>query len=71
LAIKSDGTLWAFGANDNGQLGLGDTTDRLLPVQVMTGASKVSAGYAHSLIIKTDNTLWSTGLNRDGRLGLE
>ena len=36
LALKRDGTLWAWGFNQFGQLGLGDTTDRLIPTEVGT-----------------------------------
>jgi alpha-tubulin suppressor-like RCC1 family protein len=53
LAIKGDGTLWAWGYNDDGQLGDGTTTQRLAPVQV--GSStwlSVTAGHRHSLAIK-------------------
>mgnify|MGYP003588069515 CR=1 FL=1 len=59
LGIKSDGTLWAWGANFNGQLGLGDNTDRNAPVQVgaATNWVDVSAGMDHSLGIKSDGTL--------------
>jgi len=73
LAIKSDGTLWAWGNSSNGQLGLGDTTTRLSPVQVGTGTNWVSAEgafYPYSLAIKSDGTLWSWGYNLDGQLGL-
>lgn len=49
LAIKSDGTLWAWGYNADGQLGLGDTTQRTSPVQVGTDTTwtDVSAGCHH------------------------
>ena len=72
LAIKTDGTLWAWGANNNSQLGLGDTTDRSSPVQVgsLTNWSKLSSGQDHCLAIKTDGTLWAWGSESGGRLGL-
>lgn len=72
-AIKTDGTLWGWGANNNGQLGLGDTNDRNVPVQVGsdTNWSKINGNSGnHCLSIKTDGTLWSCGYNHDGQLGL-
>lgn len=74
LAIRTDGTLWAWGWNNNGQLGLGDNTDRNLPVQVGTGNNwatvAVSISGSHVAAIKTDGTLWTWGLNTNGQLGL-
>jgi alpha-tubulin suppressor-like RCC1 family protein len=72
VAIKSDGTLWAWGANGNGQLGLGDITHRYSPVQVGSDATwtDVSAGDYHTLAIKSDGTLWAWGHNTNGQLGL-
>lgn len=63
FAIKTDGTLWAWGRNGNGQLGLGDVNYRSSPTQVgsLTNWSKISAGYGSALAIKTDGTLWSWG----------
>ncbi|MDI6642051.1 MAG: hypothetical protein QME68_07060, partial [Elusimicrobiota bacterium] len=57
IAIKTDGTLWAWGNNSMGQLGLGDNTDRNTPTQVGTDTnwSSVSCGYYHTLAIKTEN----------------
>ena len=69
LYVKTDGTLWAMGNNDYGQLGDGTTTQRNTPVQVATGVASVSAGYAHTLYVKTDGTLWAMGYNFRGRLG--
>ena len=72
LAIKTDGTLWAWGYNGQGELGLGDTTDRYSPTQVGTDTNwqAVSTGNYHTLAIKTDGTLWAWGYNNDGQLGL-
>ena len=72
-SIKTDGTLWSWGQNSNGQLGLGNTTARSSPTQVgaLTSWLYVSGGYFHSLATKTDGTLWSWGLNSSsGQLGL-
>lgn len=70
LALQPDGTLWAWGYNYNGQLGLGDTTDRNAPTRVGTGFVSVAAGQYHSLGLKADGTLWAWGRNNLGALGL-
>ena len=44
LILKTDGTLWASGYNGTGGLGDGTTTNRLTPVQIMTGVANVAAG---------------------------
>ena len=62
LALKSDGTLYAWGKNDRGQLGIGTTTDNeLTPRQVGNDSDwkAVSAGFSHSLALKSDNTLYA------------
>jgi alpha-tubulin suppressor-like RCC1 family protein len=61
-ALKSDGTVWAWGENDYGQLGDGTTTSRAIPVQV-SGVNKVVAIAArdygiHNLAVKSDGTVW-------------
>jgi alpha-tubulin suppressor-like RCC1 family protein len=71
--VKKDGTLWAWGHNYVGQLGLGDTTTRLTPTRV--GASNdywasVSCGDGDTLAVKTNGTLWAWGFNGNGELGL-
>jgi alpha-tubulin suppressor-like RCC1 family protein len=71
LAIKADGSLWAWGANDYGQLGIGNTIFQSSPVQV--GADHdwigVSSGVYHSLALKANGTLWAWGKNGSGELG--
>ncbi len=71
LAVKSDGTVWAWGRNSNGQIGNGSNTDALSPVQVsgIGKAVKVAAGAFHSLALKSDGTVWAWGYNGYGELG--
>ena len=70
-ALKSDGSLWAWGYNNHGQLGDGTTTNKLVPTQIGsdTNWSDICAGYNYVLALKTDGTLWAWGNNSDGQLG--
>ncbi len=61
--IDSSGTLWAWGANEWGQLGDGSTQDQSAPVRVMEGVSAVSAGESHTYAILEDGSLWVWGRN--------
>ncbi|MCL2680215.1 MAG: hypothetical protein FWF11_01860, partial [Coriobacteriia bacterium] len=74
LAIRTDGTLWAWGATENGGTGLGPlvTGDQLTPAQVgsATNWTQVSAGNWHSHGIRADGTLWAWGINAVGQIGL-
>ncbi len=70
MIVKKDGTLWAVGNNNGGELGVGDTIDRDIPVQVMSDVSTVELGSFHTMIIKTDGTLWAMGDNSRGQLGV-
>lgn len=68
--VKSNGTLWTWGINTAGKLGLSDTTNRSVPVQVGSGTdwAYVSAGPNVTLAIKTNGTLWGWGRNQYGEL---
>jgi alpha-tubulin suppressor-like RCC1 family protein len=64
VVLKEDGTLWAWGRNDSGQLGDGTQVDRLSPVRVaaaLTGVVAISAGDSHTLALKNDGTVWGWG----------
>ena len=63
LAVKSDGTVWAWGYNGAGQLGDGTTTNRLTPVPVsgLTGVVAIAGGGCDSLALKSDGTVWAWG----------
>ena len=74
LAVKTDGSLWAWGANSTAYPLIGDGTiiSRSSPVQVgaLTDWAFVSAGGGKSHAIKTDGSLWAWGRGTGGRLGL-
>ncbi|OGQ82695.1 MAG: hypothetical protein A2289_08970 [Deltaproteobacteria bacterium RIFOXYA12_FULL_58_15] len=81
LALKPDGTLWAWGLNVDGQLGDGTSDSRDVPARVcdkgrthcavdpLTDVTAVAAGRNHSLALKSDGTVWSWGDNNTGQLG--
>ena len=58
LALKSNGTVWAWGYSGRGQLGDGTTTNRTTPVQVrrLSGVRAIAAGEFHSLAVVEDTT---------------
>ncbi|WP_295578491.1 CARDB domain-containing protein [uncultured Lamprocystis sp.] len=64
LALKTDGSLWAWGNQGDGSTGYQST-----PVQVLTGVAAMAAGYSHTLALKTDGSLWAWGNNEYGQLG--
>ena len=70
FAIKTNGTLWSWGENSAGQLGIGNTQAQTLPVQVGTDTDwkQVAAGVSSVLALKTDGSLWGWGFNMNGEL---
>ena len=69
MILMTDGTLWATGLNDYGQLGDSSTVDKHELVLIMTGVIYVTTGSRHTMAIKTNGTLWAMGLNSSGQLG--
>jgi alpha-tubulin suppressor-like RCC1 family protein len=71
-ALKTNGTLWVWGRNDKGQLGLNDILNRSSPTQVGTDTNwnNISMDSSAVATTKTDGTAWLWGDNADGRLGL-
>ncbi len=71
LAVRDDGTAWAWGENGDGQLGDGSGFDKDSPVQVssLTGVVAVAAGSGHSLALDKNRAVWAWGRNDWGQLG--
>jgi alpha-tubulin suppressor-like RCC1 family protein len=71
LAIKTNGTLWSWGDNTDGELGNGTKTDKLVPTQVGTETNwaDVKIRYSHVQALKTNGTLYAWGYNSLGQLG--
>jgi|GEM_PF-1360617 len=73
VALKTDGTVWAWGVNDNGQLGLGNLIDQSAPVQIpaLANIASVSAGWVHALALDGDGNVWAWGKNEFGQIGVD
>ena len=71
LALRWDGTVWAWGDNNYGELGDTTTTTRLTPVQVygLTNATAIAAGTYHSVALDNNGTVWAWGDNSYGEVG--
>ena len=76
LALRADGTLWAWGYNGNGQLGNGGTTGATSAQRVqdangadIVGIGRIAAGWGHSLALRTDGKVLVWGYNGYGQLG--
>ena len=79
IILKSDGTVWTWGANFSGKLGLGETNTvrALVPVEVhgpgnagfFNSVKTIMGGEIHNVALKSDGTVWSWGWNGLGQLG--
>lgn len=71
VALKENGTVWAWGSNGYGQLGDGTKINSSKPMQVqgINEVTQVAAGEAHTVALKADGTVWSWGHNNIGQLG--
>lgn len=71
IALKSDGTVWAWGYNGVGQLGDGSHDSRNTPVQVskLKDVTAIATGRYHTIALKSDGTVWAWGWNDYGQLG--
>ena len=71
VALRNDGTVWAWGENAFGQLGDGTTMRRLTPVQVqnLSNVTTIAVGGRHTVALRDDGTVWAWGNNGNGQLG--
>ena len=71
LALTTDGHVWAWGLNTNGELGDGTKIQRNAPVRVngLDDVIAVAVGGWHSLALKSDGTVWAWGADTYGELG--
>ena len=71
MVLKQDGSVWAAGQNEHGQLG--DESTLLVSssfIKVMSsGAQALAAGRYHSMVLKQDGSVWDTGRNNHGQFG--
>jgi alpha-tubulin suppressor-like RCC1 family protein len=65
-AIKTDGSLWAWGS---GPLGDGNSANSSTQKLIGTGFAVVAPGWDHAIALKTDGSVWAWGRNDSGQLG--
>lgn len=70
MLISGGDTLWAFGANGYGQLGLGDNVDKNIPTPISDKVKSVTCGHSHTIITNFDDKIGVCGHNQYGQLGL-
>jgi alpha-tubulin suppressor-like RCC1 family protein len=70
LFLKSDGSLWAMGDNQYGELGDGTTSNSIVPEQIVaSNVTAIAAGGFYSLLVKSDGSMWAMGWENLGELG--
>jgi alpha-tubulin suppressor-like RCC1 family protein len=69
LVIKQDSSLWTWGYNNSGQLGIGSYEHIKEPAKIMDNVVSVTASNSHSLALQADGSLWAWGNNSLGQLG--
>jgi len=72
MALKNDGTIWAWGYNASGELGNGNNSNQLTPVQITTNVANtvaIDCGWEHSILRKSDGSVCTVGENQYGQLG--
>lgn len=68
--LKSDGSLWGMGFNNEGQVGDGTSNNTNRPELILAGGvTAMASGEYHTLLLKSDGSLWAMGLNGNGELG--
>jgi hypothetical protein len=69
VALRWDGTVWAWGSNANGQLGTGSGAHSPVRVRGQQGFVAIAAGRRHTVALKKNGQVWAWGRNADGQLG--
>ena len=71
-ALAEDGSVWAWGYNNYGQLGIANTNNQLYPTKIKTVSNivQIEAGKAYLTMLAADGTVWGTGYNNYGQLGI-
>lgn len=71
VTLRNDGTVWAFGAGWDGQLGDGTMMERTTPAQVrgLANVTAIATGWHHTVALRSDGTVWTFGAGLDGQLG--
>ena len=72
VALKQDGTVWSWGQNNDGELGLGNTTEYSEPQQITDIKEKITdvkTGYYHSIALTENGEVYTWGYNGNGQLG--
>jgi hypothetical protein len=76
MFVEGDGSLWAMGDDNYGELGDGIYANNFpsygtnLPEQIVaSNVTAIAAGDSHSMFVKSDGSLWAMGWNLDGQLG--
>jgi alpha-tubulin suppressor-like RCC1 family protein len=71
VVLASDGSVWVWGSNSEGQVGNRAFASTPAPSQVygLSGVIAISAGFAHTLALRSDGTVWAWGRNSEGQLG--
>ncbi|KPA12012.1 BNR repeat domain protein [Candidatus Magnetomorum sp. HK-1] len=72
LALKKNGSVWAWGSNSDGQIGLDKGVEfQKIPICItqLSQITRISAGFSHNIARKSNGTVWTWGNNADGQLG--
>jgi RHS repeat-associated protein len=71
LVLRSDGSVWVWGTNQVGEMGIANVTQATFPLRVpgVSNGVSVAAGFLHSILAEQNGTVWTWGANNGGQLG--
>ena len=71
VSLKANGTVWTYGLNDKGQLGIGNNENKNVPTKVesLSNVTQISTGYSHTLALLQNGKVYSFGAGNNGQLG--